>query len=148
MLMIPLLSSSPSKLRYVSSSHYMRSKMLTRAQWNLAARVEGTPSVRASILKVFQSQITSLESEITSTRSELEALRESSQLASSDAAAAAAVEHAALLKARADLEEISIETSALKSAHTAALDELQQKAVCRRGEGERGREARVRSLLP
>ena len=71
--------------------------------------------------------MTSLESGITSTKSELEALRVSSQLASSDAAAAAAVEHEALLKARADLEAIGLETSALKSSHAAALDELQQK---------------------
>jgi predicted nucleic acid-binding Zn-ribbon protein len=71
--------------------------------------------------------MTSLESEITSTRSELEALRASSQLASSDATAAAAVEHEALLQARADLEAIGLETSALKSAHTAALDELRQR---------------------
>lgn len=83
-------------------------------------------SEQASI-KTLQSQITTLESEITSTRSELEALRASSQLSASDAAAAAAVEHEALLKARADLEAIGIETSALKSAHTAALDEFQQR---------------------
>jgi len=68
-----------------------------------------------------------LESEITSTKSELQALRASSQLASSEAATAAAVEHEALLKARADLEAISLETSTLKSAHTAALDEFRQK---------------------
>ena len=37
------------------------------------------------------------------------------------------VEHEALLGARADLEAISAEASALKSAHTAALDELQQR---------------------
>ena len=37
------------------------------------------------------------------------------------------MEHEALLKARADLEAIGLETSALKSAHTAALDELRQK---------------------
>ena len=80
-------------------------------------------SEQASI-KTLQSQITTLESEITSTRSELEA---SSQLSASDAAAAAAVEHEALLKARADLEAIGIETSSLKSAHSAALDEFQQR---------------------
>lgn len=68
-----------------------------------------------------------MESEIASTRSELEALRSSSQLASSDAAAATAVEHEALLKARADLEAIAAETSSLKSAHTVALNELQQR---------------------
>ena len=51
----------------------------------------------------------------------------SSQLASSDAVTAVAVEREALLKARADLEAIGVESSALKSAHTAALDELQQK---------------------
>lgn len=51
----------------------------------------------------------------------------SSQLASSDAAAAAAVEHEALLKANANLEAIGLETSALESAHAIALDELQQK---------------------
>ena len=83
-------------------------------------------SEQASI-KTLQSQITTLESEITSTRSELEALRASSQLSASDAAAAAAVEHEALLKARADLEAIGIETSVLKSAHSAALDEFQQR---------------------
>ncbi|KAF9650037.1 hypothetical protein BDM02DRAFT_3185728 [Thelephora ganbajun] len=77
--------------------------------------------------KTLQSRITSLESEITSARSELEVLRMSSQLASSDAAAAAVVEHEALLKARADLEAINVETSALKSAHAVALCELQQK---------------------
>ena len=69
----------------------------------------------------------SLESEIASSRSELEALRASSQLASSDAAAAAAVEREALLKARADLEAITAEVAALKPAHTAVLDELHQK---------------------
>ena len=68
-----------------------------------------------------------MESEIASARSELEALRSSSQLASSDAAAATAVEHEALLKARADLEAIAAETSSLKSAHTVALNELQQR---------------------
>lgn len=51
----------------------------------------------------------------------------SNQLASSDAAAAAAVDHEALLKARADFEAIGLETSALKSAHAVALNELQQK---------------------
>ena len=54
-------------------------------------------------------------------------MRTSSQLAYSDAAAAAAVEHEALLKARGDLEAINAEASALKSAHTAALDELQHR---------------------
>lgn len=71
--------------------------------------------------------MTSLETEITSTKSELETLRAASQLASSNAAAAALVEHEALLKARADLETINAEASALKSAHVAALDELQHR---------------------
>lgn len=54
-------------------------------------------------------------------------MRTSSQLASSNAEAAAAVEHEALLKARADLEAISIKGAALRSTHTAALDELHKK---------------------
>lgn len=64
---------------------------------------------------------------IASTKSELEALRAAGQLASSDAAAAAAVERKALLKAHADLDAMSVEKSTLKSAHTAALDKLQHR---------------------
>lgn len=83
-------------------------------------------SERGSV-KALQTQIASLEAEITYAKSELEALRASSQLASSDAAAAAATEHQALLQARADLEAISVETSALKSAHAVAFGDLQSK---------------------
>ena len=80
-------------------------------------------SEQASV-KALQSQIISLESGIASSQFELEALRVSSQLASSEAAAAAA-EHEVSLKVC--VEAISIEAAALKSVHTAALDELQQK---------------------
>ncbi|KAF9787336.1 hypothetical protein BJ322DRAFT_717960 [Thelephora terrestris] len=78
-------------------------------------------------VETLNSRIASLETEITSTKSELEALRASSQLATSEAAAAAAIEHEALLKARAELEEINAEASALEATHTAAFDELRRK---------------------
>lgn len=78
-------------------------------------------------IETLRSQITSLEADLTSAKSELEALRASSQNAASDAAAAAAVEHEALLKTRADLEANNVETTALRSAHATVLDEFQQK---------------------
>ena len=61
---------------------------------------------------------------------DIEALREHSSK-EGDAAAAAAVEHEALLKARADLEAIRTETEALSASHKAAANqtELQVKEL-------------------
>ena len=57
---------------------------------------------------------------------EIDALKAASS-ESADANAAAAVEHEALLKARADLEAIKSETAALTAAHDAAIQEAQAK---------------------
>ena len=59
-------------------------------------------------------QIGTLEAEVKAAKANLDALRLSSGEASTASAAAAAIEHEALLKAKADLEAIRKEAEALK----------------------------------
>jgi predicted nucleic acid-binding Zn-ribbon protein len=74
-----------------------------------------------------QTQVETLESQVAKTRAELEALQSSSETASKEAAAAAAVEHEALVKAKADLDSIRTETENLKAAHAKTLEEVSSK---------------------
>ncbi|KZT05973.1 uncharacterized protein LAESUDRAFT_654834 [Laetiporus sulphureus 93-53] len=77
------------------------------------------------LVAALQSQIQALESEVAAGRHNLDALRSSSSEQSSASAAAAEVEHIALLKAKEDLEAIKLETESLKAAHTEALADAQ-----------------------
>lgn len=78
-------------------------------------------------IEQLQYQITSLETEVDSTKSELQTLRASTQLTTGDAAAAAAIEHEALIKAKEDLVAIKAETDALRAAHSQALEDATSK---------------------
>jgi chromosome segregation ATPase len=68
-----------------------------------------------------------LESEVVAAKENLEALRASHGSALSEAAAAAAVEHEALIKAHADLTAIAAETQTLKITHAQASEEAMEK---------------------
>ena len=66
-----------------------------------------------------EDQIKAMAEDSETSRREIDALKAASS-ESADASAAAAIEHEALLKARADLEAIKSETAALTAAHEAA----------------------------
>lgn len=83
--------------------------------------------VEKEAIEQLQAQVTTLEAEVASTRAELEVLRVSNQAASGDAAAAAAIEHEALVKAKADFNAIKAETESLTVAHSKALEEATSK---------------------
>ena len=74
-----------------------------------------------------QTQIESLEAEMATAKETIDKLRTTNEAAVSDTVATAAVEHEALLKAKADIDAIGIETEALRSAHASAIDDAEKK---------------------
>ncbi|KAJ3545860.1 hypothetical protein NM688_g5577 [Phlebia brevispora] len=84
-------------------------------------------STQTALVQSLQTQIQTLEEQVRKAQESLEGLRSSSGQASEVAAAAAAAEHEALLKAQADLAALQKETEALKAEHAQTLAETQQK---------------------
>jgi chromosome segregation ATPase len=84
--------------------------------------------VQKELVLTLQSQIQSLEGEVHSAKQNLAVLKESHDSATTTSAAAAAIEHEALMKAKADLEAIAAETTALKSAQAEVLAGASEKA--------------------
>ncbi|KZP10531.1 hypothetical protein FIBSPDRAFT_801088 [Athelia psychrophila] len=82
---------------------------------------------QAELVQNLQAQITTLEAETVAVKDNLAKLQVSYDSTTSDATAAAQVDHEALLKARADLEAIATATEALKTAHSSALHEATTK---------------------
>ena len=92
-------------------------------------------AAQAERVVALTAQLEALQAEVQQAKDNLAALRASSDDASTSASAAAAVEHAALLKAQADYEAIKAESDALKAAQSEALaaaeakiKELEEKA--------------------
>ncbi|KAI0304985.1 hypothetical protein BC826DRAFT_27035 [Russula brevipes] len=75
-----------------------------------------------AIIETLQEQVKALQTEVDESRRALEALRADQANNNSDLIATAEMDRQALLKARADLEAIKTETSALKVAQAEALD--------------------------
>ncbi|GBE78236.1 predicted protein [Sparassis crispa] len=88
---------------------------------------KATAENQTQLVTSLQSQIESLEAEIHAAKENLDVLRASSDEASVAAAAAADVEHSALLKAHEDLAAVQGETESLKAAHIQALAEAEEK---------------------
>ncbi|KAK7064336.1 laminin-like protein epi-1 [Favolaschia claudopus] len=92
--------------------------------FQLAAARTAT-ATQKDLIENLQAQIQTLEAEVSASKASLEVLQASHSGADSDAAAAAVVEHEALLKAQADFTTIEGEIVALKAAQTQALNEVQ-----------------------
>ena len=80
---------------------------------------------QAELVASLQSQLDALQEEVATAKANLDILRASSGEASQAALASAEVEHAALLKAQADLTAIQGETEALQAAHSEAVAALE-----------------------
>lgn len=81
------------------------------------------------IVEKLNKQIQKLESEILTANQSIEALKASHELASSEAASAAAVDKEALAKARAEIESLTEEAEQLKQAHASASVEAETKST-------------------
>ena len=82
---------------------------------------------QTELIQELQAQTERLEAEVRTARENLELLQSASGEASDAATAAAAVEHEALLKAKANLETIQQEIETLNTEHSKALAEAQAK---------------------
>ncbi|KZT30690.1 hypothetical protein NEOLEDRAFT_1053426 [Neolentinus lepideus HHB14362 ss-1] len=82
-------------------------------------------AMQNDLVENLQSQIDTLQAEVAAARENLDVLRASNESATAEAAAVASIEHAALEKAKADLDAIQAESEALQKAHVAALEEAQ-----------------------
>lgn len=74
-----------------------------------------------------QAQIEGLETQLVGVNENFEAVKASHTSASSEAAAAASIEHEALLKAQADFVAIKEETEKLEAVHAKEMEELSTK---------------------
>lgn len=81
----------------------------------------------AELIQNLKTQIETLEGEVQAAKENLEVLKATSGQTSEAAAEAAAIEHDALIKAKADLDTISTELASLKEEHAKALAEAQEK---------------------
>ncbi|KAI0916918.1 hypothetical protein AcW2_007181 [Taiwanofungus camphoratus] len=97
------------------------------------ASMKGQTEQATTTISGLHVQIQTLEAEILETKDTLDALRASSTAAT----AAAEAEHTALLKAKADLEGLRVEISALETARAQALAETAEKAQELRGQATR-----------
>lgn len=91
------------------------------------ATAQSANAGQTELVQSLQSQIEALEVEVQAAKENLDVLRASSGNASDAVAEAAAVEHEALIKAKADLAAISTEIEALKAEHAKTLAEAQEK---------------------
>jgi len=91
---------------------------------------------QTKVVQNLQTQVQILDTELATNKENLDAIQAAHSSASSDAAAAAKADHAALVNAMADLKSITAEKEGLKAAHikafedvTAKLNEYQSKAA-------------------
>ncbi|KAJ7103667.1 hypothetical protein B0H15DRAFT_228317 [Mycena belliarum] len=120
------LKDATEALATLRSEHQAGTVTLQAIQEDLAA-ARTAADAQKELIENLQVQIQSLEAELSASKEQLESLQASQSGAASDIAAAAAVEHEALLKARADFSQIEIEIQALRTAHGQTLEEAQAK---------------------
>lgn len=113
---------------------------LLKAVQQELAEAKTANETQLALVDSLQSQIGTLETEVAAAKQNLDVIKSSSGEASEVAAAAAAVEHDALIKAKADLASISSEVESLKAEHAQALAEAQEKISALEGKAARSTE--------
>ena len=83
---------------------------------------------QAENIKALDAQVEILQTDIAAAHENFESLRSSSDQSSAEAAAAAQMEREAFLRAKADVETITAELNALRTAHNRALQEAAVRA--------------------
>ncbi|CAK5280172.1 unnamed protein product [Mycena citricolor] len=120
------LKSTTEALEKLRAEHEQSTSSLQAIQEELNAAREAT-TVQTQLVETLQLQIETLSAEVAKATESYAALQASQASVSSDASAAASIEHDALLKAQSDFGAIQVEIEALKDAHKQSLEDLEGK---------------------